>query len=156
MACLRYCCLVVWTAFRHSVSWTQFTIAVAVVIAGAAIWLMPYFGMTVDPSGLVAELRSPTTLAVLAGAIVLFRLACSPYWIWRDDQNAIAKSALEITRLTSTYCVLSINSLKMIEDHGRECWQLSVVNRGPAAALTNPVRASALLSGTTRSRNRPA
>jgi predicted permease len=81
MRFLRYCRLVFWVALRHSVSWAQYIIAVIIIIVGAAVWLTPSFGVTIDPSELVTMVRSPAFVAMILGAIIALRFILAPYWI---------------------------------------------------------------------------
>jgi hypothetical protein len=87
---LFYIRLVLCTAWGHSASLARNTIFYAVVIVGAAIFLAPILGMTIEAAGLLSLLRNPTFYAGLFGAIILSRLFCAPYWIWREQQVKIA------------------------------------------------------------------
>jgi hypothetical protein len=106
---LRYCGLVLWAALRHSVSWAQFIIAIVIIIAGAAIWILPSFGMTIDTTELMTILRSPTFLAMLAGWIIVFRLVCAHYWIWSEEHDARIKAETQIAELSARH-ILSKNT----------------------------------------------
>jgi hypothetical protein len=85
---LHYCRLVFWAAWRHSRSWTQGIIFFAFVIAGVATLLVPNFGMTIDMTDLVNILKTPAIYAILFGSIILVRLICAPYWVWREERAA--------------------------------------------------------------------
>jgi hypothetical protein len=87
---LRYCRLVFYAAWGHSASLARTIIFYAVVIIGAATFLVPTIGMTINAAGLLSLLSNPKFYAGLFGAIVLSRLLCAPYWIWQDDQTKIA------------------------------------------------------------------
>jgi hypothetical protein len=87
---LVYIHLVLRTAWSHSASWTRIIIFYALVIVGTAILLMPIFGMTIDAAGLLALLSNSKFYAILFGTIVMIRLICAPYWIWKEDQNVIS------------------------------------------------------------------
>jgi hypothetical protein len=87
---LVYICLVVCAAWGHSASLARTIIFYAVVIVGAAAILAPILGMTIDASGLLSLLSNPKFSFGLVVAIVLSRLLCAPYWIWRDDQKTIS------------------------------------------------------------------
>jgi hypothetical protein len=99
MGFLGYCGLVARTSVRHAISRAQFIIALISVITGAAIWLMPIFGMTIDASGLVAMLRSPSFYAMLVGLVIIFNLVCAQYWIWTDERASRIKAELQVAEL---------------------------------------------------------
>ena len=88
-AVLRYCRLVFCVAWGHSASLARTVIFFAVVIIGAATFIVSIIGMTIDAAGLLSLLSNPTFYAGLFGAIVLSRLLCAPYWIWQNDQKTI-------------------------------------------------------------------
>jgi hypothetical protein len=88
MDILVYIRLVLWTAFRHSASLAQAIFFLVFVIIGAAIWLLPIFGMTVNASALLNILVSPKFYAILFGSVILVRLICAPYWIWKVEREA--------------------------------------------------------------------
>jgi len=106
MGVLDYCRLVFCTAWRHSASWAQVIIFFIFVIAGAAILLMPRFGMTFDASGLAAMLSNPTFYAILFGSVVLVRLVCAPYWIWKEERAARINVESQIEELSARHAPL--------------------------------------------------
>lgn len=92
MGMVHYCRLVVWTAFRHSASLAQAINFFVLVIIGAAISVVAGFGMAIDASELLALLSNPKFYAILFGSIVLLRLLCAPYWIWKEEREARLKA----------------------------------------------------------------
>jgi hypothetical protein len=88
MDIIYYCRLVLRTAFRHSASVAQAILFFILVIIGAAIWLLPVFGMTVNLSALLSIFAVPQFYAILFWSIVIVRLICAPYWIWKDERKA--------------------------------------------------------------------
>jgi hypothetical protein len=89
MDIIYYCRLVIWTAFRHSASMAQAILFFILVIIGAAIWLLPIFGMTVNSSALLSIFAVPQFYAILFGSIVIVRLICAPYWVWKAERIKI-------------------------------------------------------------------
>jgi hypothetical protein len=89
---LSYCRLVFWIAARHAISRAQFVIALISFITGAAIWLAPVFGMTIDTSGLMAMLHSPAFYAILVASVFLFNLIYAQYLAWVDEHTARIKA----------------------------------------------------------------
>src|ERR1700730_8219945 len=87
---LVYIGLVFRTAWGHSASLARNIIFYAIVIIGAAAFLVPTLGMTIDTAGLLSLLSNPKFGFGLFGAIVISRILCAPYWIWKDDQKTIA------------------------------------------------------------------
>jgi hypothetical protein len=71
---LVYIGLVFRTAWGHSASLARTVIFYAVVIIGAAAFLVSILGMTIDAAGLLSLLSNPKFGAGLFGAIVLSRL----------------------------------------------------------------------------------
>jgi len=65
---------------------------------GLVIFVMPNFGMTLDATNLISVLSNPEFYAVLFCSIVLIRLLCAPYWIWRDEYVAKLKAQGELRR----------------------------------------------------------
>ena len=98
---LVYVCLVFRTAWGHSASLARNIIFYAVVIIGAGAFLVPIIGMTIDASGLLSLLSNPKFGFGLFGAIVMSRLFCAPYWIWREQCNTISEmeDAISINEL---------------------------------------------------------
>lgn len=100
MRFLRYCLDVFFVALRPSISWAQFIIALIVIVIGCTIWLAAAFGMTIDASGLVTMIRSPTFYVMLFGVVVLVRLAFAQYWMWVDEHNARIKAETQLNQLS--------------------------------------------------------
>lgn len=92
MDIIIYCRLVLRTALRHSASMAQAALFIILVAMGAAIWLLPRFGMMVDSSALLAILNNPQFYAILFGSVVCVRLICAPYWVWKDEKDARIKA----------------------------------------------------------------
>ena len=88
MDIIYYFRLVLWTAFRHSASLAQAILFLVFVIIGAAIWFLPMFGMTVNSSALLDILGAPQFYAILFGSVVIMRLICAPYWVWKAEREA--------------------------------------------------------------------
>jgi len=88
MGLLRFCVLVVRTAFSHSLTLAQDFLFCCVLLVGAAIWLAPRFNMSVDLAPWASALNGWTVGAVTFGSIVALRLICAPYWVWQDERTA--------------------------------------------------------------------
>lgn len=80
-------------ALRHSADWAQAIIFIALAAVGAAILLTPKFGVSVDVSALTTLMTDPKVYATLFGSVILTRLLCAPYWVWRDERNAARSAA---------------------------------------------------------------
>ncbi len=93
MDALHFCRLVLWAALRHSADWAQAIIFVALAVVGAAILLAPQFGVSVDNSALTTLIADPKVYAILFGSVILTRLLCAPYWVWRDERNTARSAA---------------------------------------------------------------
>jgi hypothetical protein len=93
---LVYIRLVVCSAWSHSASLARNIIFYVLVIAGTAILLVPIIGMTIDASGLRALLSNAEFYAILFGSIVLSRLLCAPYWVWKEEREARVKAEKQI------------------------------------------------------------
>ena len=85
---LRYYCLVVRTAFTHSLSVTQDVLFVAILCVGAAIWLAPTFHMTIDLTSWASALSGWAVAAITFGSIIGLRLLLASYWIWKGEREA--------------------------------------------------------------------
>jgi hypothetical protein len=93
MDVFRYCRLVFWSAVRPSLDWAQAIIFLALALIGTVILVVPYFGMTLDASSLLKLIADPRLIAILLGSVVVTRLLCAPYWVWRDERKAVAAAA---------------------------------------------------------------
>jgi hypothetical protein len=92
MGILVYLRLVLLAAFRHSPSAAQ-TISFFIMVAiGTARIVMPKFGMILEPSKLLGVLSDPVFYAILFGSIVVVRLICAPYWVWKEEREARFKA----------------------------------------------------------------
>lgn len=76
------------SATRHQWRRPFFSFSSLSWIMGAAIWLLPKFGMTINSSALLAVLNNPQFYAILFGSIVIVRLICAPYWVRKDERDA--------------------------------------------------------------------
>jgi hypothetical protein len=88
MDIIYYCRLVFATAWHNAASRAQAVIFIIIVIMGAASWLLPSLGMTIDASSLLALLTSSKFYAFLFVALILVNLICAPYWVWKGERDA--------------------------------------------------------------------
>jgi hypothetical protein len=131
---LGYCVLVARSTLRHVISRASFIIAIISVITGAAIWLLPDFGMTVDASGLIAMIKSPSFYALLVALILLFNLVCAQYWIWVEERQARAIAEAQISEILATRAQLSIDDPYPVPSpYGFISWMMKVHNEGASA-----------------------
>jgi hypothetical protein len=131
---LGYCVLVATSTLRHVISRASFIIAIISVITGAAIWLLPDFGMTVDASGLIAMIKSPSFYALLVALILLFNLVCAQYWIWVEERQARAIAEAQISEILATRAQLSIDDPYPVPSpYGFISWMMKVHNEGASA-----------------------
>jgi hypothetical protein len=103
MRFIGYFRLVFLAALSSSVARANFIISVIIVIVGAAIWLVPSVGMTIDASELMTMLRSPAFLAMMVGLVILFRLVCAQYWVWTEEHAARAKAESQVAELSARH-----------------------------------------------------
>jgi hypothetical protein len=80
------------TAFSQSLDLAQATIFVIIILAGATAYFFPAAKMTTDLSGWEVG-------AIVFGLIIAVRLLLSPYWIWKEDQDAISDAKKRIHEL---------------------------------------------------------
>jgi hypothetical protein len=98
---LVYSRLVFSFAARHAISRAQFIIAIISLITGAAMWLAPAFGMTIDASGLVAMLHSPSFYAMLVGSVFILNLIYAQYRVWVDERTTRIKAESQVAELSA-------------------------------------------------------
>ena len=55
-------------------------------MVGAAILFAPQLGVNMDDSAVAALMTDPKVYAILFGSVILTRLLCAPYWVWRDER----------------------------------------------------------------------
>jgi hypothetical protein len=101
MRLISYARSVFLAALSTSVARANFIISIIIVIAGAAIWLAPSLGMTIDASRLMTTLRSPAFLPVPVGSVTLCRLVCAQYWIWTEENNARINAESQVAELSA-------------------------------------------------------
>jgi hypothetical protein len=135
---LIYCQLVLWTAVRHSASVAQAVLFLIFVAIGAAILVLPNFGMTINPSSLTI-LADPKFYAVLFGSIVIVRLVCAPFWVWKAERKArlAAEERANDTqrRLDEKRCRLLVKSIKCVPAFGDKQYIKEIKNDGPVVAI---------------------
>ena len=54
--------------------------------------------MSIDASGLLAWLSNPAFYAIFFGSVVVCRLLCAPYWIWKEERQARLKTEALVYR----------------------------------------------------------
>jgi hypothetical protein len=96
---IRYVGLLLCTAFRHSASLAQAFIFLAFVILGTALLVLPRFGMTLDAAALLVIINNPVFYAVCFGSVILVRLLCSPYWVWKAEGDAKIDAEIDVKEL---------------------------------------------------------
>jgi hypothetical protein len=96
MDVIHYWRLVLWTAFQHSVSLAQAVIFLIFVTIGGVVWLLPIFGMTANLSALLNIITAPQFYATLFGSVVIMRLICAPYWVWKDEKDTRIKAEKQL------------------------------------------------------------
>jgi hypothetical protein len=115
MGFLGYCCSVVQITVHGAISRASFVIFVMSVITGAALWLAPKFGMTIDSSGLETMLHSPKFYTVVVISVIIFNLIFAQYRIWAKEQDA--RIAAEKKLRTYELDIAQLEIVKVICEH---------------------------------------
>jgi hypothetical protein len=87
MDAIHFCWLIIRAAYRHSLDLAQTIIFLALAAVGIAIFVASFLGIDVNARGLVALLGDPRFYAVLFGCVILTRLICAPYWVWKAERD---------------------------------------------------------------------
>jgi hypothetical protein len=87
MDAIHFYWLVAKAAYRHSLDLAQAFIFLALAAIGTAILFASFLGIEVNAQGLVALLGDPRFYAVLFGSVIITRLMCAPYWVWKAERD---------------------------------------------------------------------
>ncbi len=92
MTLMQYFWRVVRVGFSHSLSVAQSCIFVAVLLTGAAIWLAPKIGASIDLTEWTAELSGWKVAATVIVITIGIRLLLAPFWIHLEMEERLKES----------------------------------------------------------------
>jgi hypothetical protein len=92
MDAIRFYWLVFRAASRRSMDLAQAIVFVVLAGIGALSFSLHSLGLEANTSDIVALLGEPRFYAILFGAVILTRLLCAPYWVWRDERNRASEA----------------------------------------------------------------
>jgi len=106
---IAYYCLVVRTAFRHSLDHTQTVLFVLFIGAGAATAFVKWFSP--KAAAMIPDVSGWQIAAGVLGSIVLARLVLAPYWIYSEQKEklTVQKDAEDTPKGSPAKLIVRIN-----------------------------------------------